>query len=820
MSGPRHRRELLGRSTTLNGIDFVEVAGESQTKLVVHFQNAVPLDGHIGRITITGGESIPTVTVLPFAAPYAPDGKLRLDLHVVAPGDFSTYTLAIESDRLDPYFARARFSFKALCDSTLDCAAPAPSCPAKDRPTPPIDYLAKDFLSFRSALSDFSALRYPGFQERAEADFGVMFLEALSALADDLSYTQDRIAAEAYLDTATERRSLVRHARLVDYQPRPATAARVLLRLKVNADGAVPAGMKVSARDPDGAPIEFETGMGLFDAAASYIVRKRWDGIAPYWWDDSDRCLRAGATEVWVVDPGHELARKGGSAGLVGRQVLIETAQLDDPTQPKGPTQPPLRHLVRIVAALPGADPLFLDEAGRPAEITLLRWDRADALARDVNLTRTELWANLVPATQGRRIVEAFGIEGDAQAPSHSGGSPALARLGPAPRPVVEGARAEWLGDRWIWGDGAIPQYLYTLRAGPLAWLAPEGDSSAALRPEAHLVDRTTLTSWEFRTWLLDAGPREVFTIDPIAFRAVGGPRGDGTVVADYDGRGDTIRFGDGTFGAIPAPGSIFEVTYRVGGGARGNVAADAITQVDPASDPTGLIRSVTNPFPAEGGADEEADDAVRRLAPEAFRARPLRAVLPADYEAAAEELPWVQRAGTTVRWTGSWLTVFTAVDPRGGTEISSDRLREVFELLDRRRLAGHESYVLSPEFVSIDLEITVCAHSDAFRGDVHAAILEALGTARRPDGTTGFFHPDRFTFGVPLERSALEAAIQRAHGVDGVRSILYRRRGQTRGFVHLPDRVTVGPSRIIRADNDPNRPERGSIRVYVEGGK
>ena len=46
---------------------------------------------------------------------------------------------------------------------------------------PPIDYLAKDFLSFRQALLDFSALRYPQWQERSEADFGVMFLEALSA---------------------------------------------------------------------------------------------------------------------------------------------------------------------------------------------------------------------------------------------------------------------------------------------------------------------------------------------------------------------------------------------------------------------------------------------------------------------------------------------------------------------------------------------------------------------------------------------------------------------------------------------------------------
>ena len=121
---------------------------------------------------------------------------------------------------LDPFFDHVTFSFKADCPSTLDCETPEPQCPPAPAHTPPIDYLAKDFLSFRKALSDFSALRYPAWQERSEADFGVMFMEALASLADDLSYQQDRIAAEAWLETATERRSLVRLARLVDYEPR------------------------------------------------------------------------------------------------------------------------------------------------------------------------------------------------------------------------------------------------------------------------------------------------------------------------------------------------------------------------------------------------------------------------------------------------------------------------------------------------------------------------------------------------------------------------------------------------------------------------
>ena len=96
-----------------------------------------------------------------------------------------------------------------------------------------------------------------------------MFLEALASLADDLSYLQDRIAAEAWLETATERRSVTRLARLVDYEPRPATAARVWLAFEMAplATGPIPAGIAVSGQAPDGTPIHFETGTGLDDEA-------------------------------------------------------------------------------------------------------------------------------------------------------------------------------------------------------------------------------------------------------------------------------------------------------------------------------------------------------------------------------------------------------------------------------------------------------------------------------------------------------------------------------------------------------------------------
>jgi hypothetical protein len=49
---------------------------------------------------------------------------------------------------------------------------------------------------------------------------------------------------------------------------------------------------------------------------------------------------------------------------------------------------------------------------------------------------------------------------------------------------------------------------------------------------------------------------------------------------------------------------------------------------------------------------------------------------------------------------------------------------------------------------------------------------------------------------------------------------VRFRRRGLVPEFVEMPDVVTVGRDEIVRVDNDPSAPERGSLRLVVEGGK
>jgi hypothetical protein len=798
MQKDRLAKLLDAANTTLNGIDFVEVANQAQTTLRVHFLNGVKLAGKLtpsslgaANPSITGGETVATVPVLPIhPASWSTDseGRPLLTLQVAAPGDFSFYTLTILSQALDPFYNHVKFTFKALCDSDLDCQPATPPCPPPTGDLPPITYLAKDFLSFRKALSDFSVLRYPGWQERSEADFGVMFMEALSSVADDLSYTQDRIAAEAFIETATQRRSLVRLARLVDYEPQPATAASTLLQFEVTTSP-IPSGLLVSAPGPDGSPIYFETGSGLVDPntlllnTATYPVSPAWnrkkpDGtpnICPYYWDDSTRCLSAGSTEMWVE--GHSFAF------AAGQQLLIDTAA-------QVSADPPIRELIVVASVDEQIDALFF------SQVTHIVFE--SPLEFNHDLTRTVLAGNLVPATQGRRYTERFAID---QARAGSQVVAAVVRTGP----------------------NGTTQYLYTLQNSPLVWLGQPTPGDAPI-PEIVLSGQPADSAlppvdWMWRQSLLDAEAFEQsFTIDPWSLLRLR-QNSDGSTSYDYDGDGgSTIRFGDDVFGEIPDSGSVFQATYRAGGGSVGNVAADTVTKVEGAN--SAYFPAVTNPFAATGGSDEETDQQVQRRAPQAFRAVQYRAVRPEDYEAAAETLPWVLRAGTVFRWTGSWLTVFTTADPEGSEAITSDEHIELINLLNRYRMAGYESYAPAPVYVGIDLIVTICVCPSAFQGDAEAAVIAALSTVQNPDGTTGFFYLDNFTFGTPLERSALEAAIQASYGVAGVIDIQYRERGVTPTWTGLPETVTVKASEILRMDNDSSRPERGTLKVITEGGK
>ncbi|TAK02323.1 MAG: putative baseplate assembly protein [Candidatus Manganitrophaceae bacterium] len=101
---------------------------------------------------------------------------------------------------------------------------------------PVIDYVTKDYEGFRQGMLNQIPLLLPNWTDRSESDFGVALIELYAYVADILSYYQDRIANEAYLPTATQRRSVVELLRLIDYRIDPGLAASVWIHFDASAD--------------------------------------------------------------------------------------------------------------------------------------------------------------------------------------------------------------------------------------------------------------------------------------------------------------------------------------------------------------------------------------------------------------------------------------------------------------------------------------------------------------------------------------------------------------------------------------------------------
>jgi len=232
-------RELAqqAESNEPNGIDYVEVE-DGQLVITVYFLNKAPREIRPENIKITGGVRIRDIRVesIRLCELENPERDDCMRVKVNKYGDFSTYTLKLVNapagsagetplSGFDPRYAQIDFTFKANCPSDLDCL-PKAQCYEPSLPEPEIDYLSKDYASFRQLILDRLSLIMPEWKETHVPDFGIAMVELLAYVGDYLSYYQDAVATEAYLGTARERISIRRHALLVDYQMHEGCNAR------------------------------------------------------------------------------------------------------------------------------------------------------------------------------------------------------------------------------------------------------------------------------------------------------------------------------------------------------------------------------------------------------------------------------------------------------------------------------------------------------------------------------------------------------------------------------------------------------------------
>lgn len=904
------RLRAVKEAGALNGIEYVEVSDSEapspelrQRTLFVRLLQA-PAGLTAANVVIEGGDRVKVGVQWAEPATPLPAGELPaliaglddpstvLLVRTDSRGDFSRYALRFVagggSDEppggFDPLLASVDFSFKVECPSDFDClpvcdcrAEAAEATEATEAPT--IDYLAKDFQSFRSLMLDRLSLLAPEWTERSTADVGVALVELLAYVADELSYRQDAVATEAYLGTARRRTSLRRHARLVDYAVHEGANARAWVRVFVEGEGvALDRGTPLLTRVRD-LPNVFEpfgpdhraalaAGAETFETLDSEVLFASHERFDFWTWGDAGCCLPGGATSATLA--GHHPQLKAGDVLVLGEVAGPLTGRAED-------ADPAKRVAVRLTHVAASSDPSGGLFSGPPMNVpvTEIRWDEADALSFPLCISveeRPELivgeaWGNIVLADHGRTVageplgevpapvLTRVGTEGcdpcDPEepepvpirfrptlaqapvtqarpAPTHAvaeGPVPASSPLAAALTslafdPVVQ----EWLEERgvtfyagpvvfrgghglWSASDGVTVALLRLAGENLTAYARPAAAStvvaapSRAARPAIALEG--TLPGWT-----------EPWKPQPDLLGS-GGDASEFVVETEHDGVA-TLRFGDGIHARRPETGTVFEATYRVGNGTAGNVGAGAIAHaVGPGS---GIVR-VVNPLPAAGGVDPEPAEAVRRDAPEAYLVQQ-RAVTPDDYARVTERLPAVQRAAATFRWTGSWHTVFMTADAAGGRAVDEDFENGLRRYLEPFRMAGHDLEVDAPRFVPLDVALHICVEPDHFRAHVKAAVLDVLSSRVRTDGTLGFFHPDRFTFGGPVYLSAIVAAAQAVAGVESVIPKTFRRQHDDVSNALETGVLPMDRLEIARLDDDPTFPDRGSLIVTAGGGK
>ena len=804
----RRRLQLVRERSDLNGIDYLEVISDDQCTLLVRMLRALP-EKIPFEVRVEGGVRITNVQVRQMARADDPDllGELpeevcldeiedpekALIVRTNVAGDFSPYRLRLVTPSgndppkgFDPAFTKIEFYFKVTCPTPFDCRQES-RCPPESEKTPEIDYLAKDYASFRRLILDRLALLQPDWQERSPADLGIALVELLAYAGDYLSYYQDAAATEAYLDTARQRVSVRRHARLLDYSMHEGCNARVWVHVTVNADLTLARGTQLLTREagqprripPDSTqyrealaqrPLVFET----MHEANLFADHNEFEF---YTWGDEDCCLPAGATRATL---------HGEFPNLKAGDVLIFLEKRGPESGKVADADPDHRHAVRLRKVEKGHDPLFNQD------VIEIEWYDEDALPFPLCL----------------RIVK---VPDEERTPDE-----------PARQPVSVALGNVVLADHGLHRTETLPppeghlRYRPRLSHAVLTFHEPYDHERMKKRPAKDSLYQNPRQALPEIT--LDDGKevwkpvRDLLQSDRFAREFV--------VEVESDSRA-SLRFGDGVHGRLP-PTTSLKAVYRTGNGRAGNVGSGVIAHV--VGDFEG-IEAVCNPLPALGGIDPESLEEVRLYAPQAFRVQE-RAVTEEDWAEMAQRHDEVQRAAARRQWTGSWYTWFIAVDRKGGRPVDAAFEAELRTFLERFRIAGYDLEIGPPRFVPLEIVLTVCVEPHHYRDRVLQMLMEAFSDRDLPDGRRGFFHPDNFTFGQAVDYSAVIAT---AMAVPGVRWVdgyerpgspnRFRRWGEAYNQDAEKGRIEIGPLEIARLANDPNRPEEGRIDFVLEGG-
>lgn len=810
LAGPdrARRRAAVARTPGLRALERAEARVEAGglLRVVLLFVrdadggSGVPPGVKPGLIRVVGPRGI-----VPVVSVEQPADEPKLSALAVLPAGQQAegaYTVSLAAvPGMDPLLSTAPFHI-----GNVPTPAPLPILPGDEEPeteeapvdpsalpAASIDYLTKDYATFRSQMLDRMAVTLPTWTERHPADIGVMLVEVLAYAGDYLSYSQDAAATEAYLGTARLRTSLSRHARLLDYPVNQGCSAVAWVQVSVDEAGIrLPAGTRFYTRTDQAAvclvpgsaqeagaqrdhPLTFETMEAL-------SPDPNLNQIAIYTWGAEAYVLPAGAITATLRDA--YVAGKRALDGLQPGDVLVLQEQR---SSNGGAPDPSHRQAVRLTWVERRVDFAAAELSGAtgPVPVVEIGWFDADALA--------------FPLT----------ISGNSHGAPYTGGAVALGNLvladhgatsEPMPLPVV---------------PPAGPYRPYVPR--PMVARRPPFEPSrarltaaadATVRDPAKAVAEVWLEDGEGRRW---TSVPDLLGASPYSRQFV--------VELDEDGT-SRLRFGDGQLGMAPPPGTRFTLWCRTGNGLLGNVGRDVLAHLvtpDAESVRTQRLLSgvtgVRNPLPSSGGSDAEPGYRVRTRAPQAFHTQ-ARGIVPTDWVTLAEQQQQVRRASAQAGWEATNPQDQVWVQRQQGFPEDDAFLSRLRAELEPYRPAGRGLRVLPPTYVGIDVALKVQLDTAALR----SAALQALRTALLT-GPDAVFAPGRFTFAEPVWLSQVVAAAAGVEGVVWVQPTRFARWSPFGDSGDLPDELVMAAHEVAQLKDVADEPWNGTLALELLGG-
>ncbi|MEM0947933.1 MAG: hypothetical protein AAGK37_11035 [Pseudomonadota bacterium] len=659
--------------------------------------------------------------------------NLPVDLSIAE--DSNLHAEAIMVDPSDPDAPRWVGALPPLQDARCGLVDPAPppdlSLPRDPEPGPFVDYLKRDARSFLEVMLARSEVVMPEWTLRTPGDQVSMMFEAVAASLDALSYKQEQAVANGFLSTATLRRAIEDHARLVDHHPDPGHSASAMLRFGLRDGGAER--LQLTA--------QFAAGGTLTIPRDTLVVNPDATGIQTVFATEADldydpqlNDLRL--AEDAVIEKGALSARIAGDLAqrLAGRWLTIIGTDAFGAPLPS--------HVVRVV------------EAQDLTDATAITWDPRRLAPASYHPERTLIEANTVPAHHGVPLAPAASEDMAEDAPLALWQAAMTQQL-----KAPEGRLAE------------LPLPVWPISRISPGWPFPRARPRQASAVIEAALDGRTMRQVDDLSAEDVAEPR--FALRP------GRAGGEALVIQGAGDGGEvtlSLRVGLGAIGNVGANALTQILEFGPGGGLNPVLPGRADRM-----DVLLAEITVTNALPGQGGRDPHSDERVRADAPLAQR-RALSAVAPRDYAdrlsgeddiAAARAVAHDGGLQPLLQVTG----LLQDEDELARAELGDVREAERFRqwaggrrFLESIRMMGLDVELVPPSFVPLDIDIAIDVEDHASADRTRRRVEAALR------GAGGLFDPDRQGLGTDVTPDAIQRAVLTVEGVKAARLLRLRR--------------------------------------------